>query len=268
MTLLNIFFPHKVHAVESINNPALGPGLQGITGVEFFQGFLPALVSLLFIIGVTVFLIMLILGAIQWITSSGDKGQVENARNRVTNALVGLFILLSIFAIVNLIELFFGTDILRFDIGKLQIGGDNGGGNGGCFVAGTRVKMADGSYKEIQKLKEGEIIYSYNLESEALVEDKVAKVIIHYNYPGGYLLINDTLKVTGNHNVWVVNKESWEKADTLTVGDTLLSPEGEKTTIMSIDKAMGSNTVYNLHLNGESHNYFAEDLLVHNLKDP
>lgn len=122
MAILNIFSPHEVLAVEEITNPALGPGLQGLSGIEFFQGFLPALVSLLFIIGVTVFMIMLILGAIRWITSGGDKGAAEDARNRVTNALVGLFILLAIFAIINLVELFFGTNILQFDIGALRIG--------------------------------------------------------------------------------------------------------------------------------------------------
>lgn len=112
-----------MEAIAQIINPVTDPGLGSLNGVSFFQNFLPALISLGFIIGVTAFLFMLILGAIQWITSGGDKGAAEAARARVTNALVGLFILLALFAIVNLVELFFGTKILQFDIGALRIGG-------------------------------------------------------------------------------------------------------------------------------------------------
>ena len=113
---------------QVIENPILGPGLQGLSGPEFFQGLLRALINLGFIIGVTVFFFILLIGAIQWITSGGDKGAVESARGKVTNALVGLVILLAIFAIINLVELFFGTNILFFDIGDLIIGGGGGGG--------------------------------------------------------------------------------------------------------------------------------------------
>ena len=115
---------------QSIENPILGPGLKGLSGTEFIQGLLRALINHGFIIGVTVFFFILLIGAIQWTTSGGDKGSVESARSRVTNAVVGLFILLALFAIINLVELFFGTNILFFDIGDLIIGGGGGGGGG------------------------------------------------------------------------------------------------------------------------------------------
>ena len=115
-----------METIAQIINPVTDPGLGSLNGISFFQGFLPALISLGFIIGVTAFLIMLILGAIQWITSSGDKGAVEAARSRVTNAVVGLFILLALFAIVNLVEIFFGTEILHFNIDVLRITGGSG----------------------------------------------------------------------------------------------------------------------------------------------
>lgn len=54
----------------------------------------------------------LVWGGISWITSGGDKGKVEEARNRITNALIGLAIVAAAWAIMNLISYFFGVDVL------------------------------------------------------------------------------------------------------------------------------------------------------------
>ena len=61
------------------------------------------------------------IGGIQWMTAGGDKAAIEQARGKVTNALVGLVILFSTFAIILAIETFFGVDILTIDIGVLKI---------------------------------------------------------------------------------------------------------------------------------------------------
>ncbi|MCD8484395.1 hypothetical protein LRY65_00855 [Candidatus Woesebacteria bacterium] len=53
----------------------------------------------------------LILGGIQWITSGGDKGKTESARNKITAALVGLAIVASSYAIMQIIAYFFGINI-------------------------------------------------------------------------------------------------------------------------------------------------------------
>ena len=74
-----------------------------------------------FIIGATIFFFMLLIGAIQWISSGGDKAATEAAKGRITNAIVGLVILLSLFAITQLLEAFFGIDILQLDLEPLFI---------------------------------------------------------------------------------------------------------------------------------------------------
>lgn len=56
-------------------------------------------------------LLYLILGGFQWLTSGGDKGKTEQARNKITSALIGLLIVLASWAIYNLILQFFGIDI-------------------------------------------------------------------------------------------------------------------------------------------------------------
>jgi len=82
---------------------------------------LPNLIGLIFVFGMIIFLFMLIWGAVSWISSGGDKAHIENARGRITSALVGLVILFSTFAVIKLIEVFFGINILSIDIGPLVI---------------------------------------------------------------------------------------------------------------------------------------------------
>ena len=108
-------------AQDSITNPALGPSLQTKTGVDFFQDLIPRIVGLAFLVGVLVFFFIMITGAIQWITSGGDKAGIESARGKITNAIVGVVILLSLFALLKVIEDFFGINILALDIGPLMI---------------------------------------------------------------------------------------------------------------------------------------------------
>ena len=74
--------------------------------------FIPTLINLLFVIAAVIFFFMLVLGGIKWIMAGGDKGAVEGARVQITNALIGLAIVLATYAIISLVELFFGVNIL------------------------------------------------------------------------------------------------------------------------------------------------------------
>lgn len=89
--------------------------------VTFFQKFLPALIGLAFVVGVLIFFFMFIMGAIGWISSGSDKGAMEEAKSKITNALIGLVILFSFYAVALLINSFFGISILTLDIGSLVI---------------------------------------------------------------------------------------------------------------------------------------------------
>lgn len=107
-------------AEDAIKNPALGT-LQTKSGVVFFKSLLPSLAGIAFVIGSLVFFFIMILGAIEWISSGGDKARLEGARGKITNALTGFIILLVIFAIAKVIENFFKINILILDIEPLII---------------------------------------------------------------------------------------------------------------------------------------------------
>lgn len=103
-------------------NPLLKDGSLGnLSGVNFVQKFIPAAIGLVLVVGIIFFLFMMLFGAITWITSGGEKSAIEGARGRITNAIVGIIILLSTFALLKIIESFFGINILTIDIGPLII---------------------------------------------------------------------------------------------------------------------------------------------------
>ena len=47
--------------------------------------------------------------------------QVEAARKKITNGLIGIGILFSAYAIISLIEIIFGTDLTLFNINDFAI---------------------------------------------------------------------------------------------------------------------------------------------------
>ena len=106
---------------QIINNPALSNRIAGLTSEEFLSRLLSVVLGLAFIIGSLAFFFIFIVGAIEWITSGGDKVKVDDARRKLTNALVGLILLFSIFAIANLIDTVFGVNITSFSLDFLNI---------------------------------------------------------------------------------------------------------------------------------------------------
>ncbi|OGM59165.1 hypothetical protein A3A75_03020 [Candidatus Woesebacteria bacterium RIFCSPLOWO2_01_FULL_39_10] len=63
---------------------------------------------------------MLVWGGVRYITSGGDKAQTEAARGQITAALVGLVIVFAAWAIINLVNIFFGVNILQLNIPNAQ----------------------------------------------------------------------------------------------------------------------------------------------------
>ncbi len=57
----------------------------------------------------------LIWGAVEWITSGGDKSKVESARNKISNAVMGLIVLAAVTALFVVVEEFLGIDVLTFN---------------------------------------------------------------------------------------------------------------------------------------------------------
>ena len=55
------------------------------------------------VLGALLVFMYLIWGGIEWITSGGDKGKTESARNKITAAVIGLIVLAASWAILGLV---------------------------------------------------------------------------------------------------------------------------------------------------------------------
>ena len=105
--------------MEKLENPVLTGFLKG-TGVDkisdAFGSVLRTFIEVLILIGIIAFVFHFLLGGIKWITSQGDEAKVKEAREQVTQALIGLVIVFVAFAIAKLIEVVFGVNIQNLSI--------------------------------------------------------------------------------------------------------------------------------------------------------
>lgn len=108
------FIPEALAAVNQIN---IKPQeefvkLGGIT----VPGMISSLIKLGLIAAALVAFAFLIYGGIKWIMSGGDKEQTAKAQGTITAALVGLIVVFAAWAIIRLIETFFGISIFTLNI--------------------------------------------------------------------------------------------------------------------------------------------------------
>lgn len=68
--------------------------------------------TIMLILVIILSLIFIVLGAIQWISSGGDKTKLQSARGKITWAVGGLIISFVSFFIVTMIGYFFDVNLL------------------------------------------------------------------------------------------------------------------------------------------------------------
>ena len=83
-------------------------------------GLISAFVIIALVVAALIFFFMLIFGGIKYITSGGDKAKAESARGMITAALIGLVIVFAAWAIVQLVEAFFGVNVLNLNVPTAQ----------------------------------------------------------------------------------------------------------------------------------------------------
>lgn len=116
--------------LAQINNPVLDSALGG-KGVPTADG-LPAggnvlgklissLIGGLFIAGFLLSVVYLIMGAVSWITSGGDKAALEKARNEITNAIIGIILVGAAYAMASLIAQWFGLKLDQLPIPSINL---------------------------------------------------------------------------------------------------------------------------------------------------
>ncbi|MBI5614569.1 hypothetical protein HY947_06600 [Candidatus Gottesmanbacteria bacterium] len=107
------------HILAQLKNPVLpgplGSGSYANSG-NVVGALLSNIISILFLIAFLTGLIFLITGGFFWITSGGDKANLENARNRIIHAILGIVVTAAVWAITITVGQFLGLDFTKLPI--------------------------------------------------------------------------------------------------------------------------------------------------------
>ena len=82
----------RVSADASLDSTSVEMSKATPSGIEVATdagGLLKTVITLVIVVAALLTLFYLVMGAISWITSGGDKGKVEEARNKITAAVIG-----------------------------------------------------------------------------------------------------------------------------------------------------------------------------------
>lgn len=140
----------------------------------------------------------------------------------------------------------------------------------GCFLEGTKVLTSNG-YKNIEDVKIGDYVLSYNEETKENEYNRVYDTFIHKNNNEDLYEITikgKVLKVTEAHRFYVKEKGSndyvWKAVRHLNIGDILVDSNKEEHRISNINHYSHFGTVYNLTVEN-NYNYYVSDnnYLVH-----
>lgn len=80
---------------------------------DVFVNTISQIMGLMTAIGVLWFLFQLFMGAIAWIGAGSDKQALDNAKKKITNAIVGVVIVAAAYSFLGVVGYFLGIDILN-----------------------------------------------------------------------------------------------------------------------------------------------------------
>ncbi|MFE5893192.1 RNase A-like domain-containing protein [Streptomyces sp. NPDC056462] len=146
------------------------------------------------------------------------------------------------------------------------------------FPAGTRVLLADGSYKPIEEMRAGEQVLATDPGGDA--ELTLPRPVVSTPYTSRYTdktFVRLTLDghdsavtSTDNHRYWLPARQAWVPAGEIRVGDRLRTSEGTETTVSGISRSHDRQDTYDLDVSGIDSYYVragSQDVLVHNCTD-
>lgn len=110
--------PTSANTLEKIQ--VAPPENQGIDPDTSISEILTNIFRIIFVVAALAVLFMMIWGAFEWITSGGDKEKVAKARERITNALIGLALLALAFFILRIVGQMININLFgQFELPRL-----------------------------------------------------------------------------------------------------------------------------------------------------
>ena len=131
---------------------------------------------------------------------------------------------------------------------------------GKCFTGDTMITLSDGTYENIQKIKPGTEIKTYNEETGKLQNSVVGEItkIRHDNLVKYKFSDNTEIKATDDHPFYV----GGDYKAPLEIGDEVLNDELNKINVVNVEKLDLHEITYNIDNTNNGKNYFANRVLV------
>lgn len=133
-----------------------------------------------------------------------------------------------------------------------------------CFPSNTKILLANGSNKEISKIKKGDLVMVYDAGKDEISASKVNKIFISDN--NHMYVINSSIHATA-YERFLTQDKGWLKIRDLRVGEKIFNGNSYGK-IDKIDKILKKQKVYNLNIISQ-HNFFVSNdgnkyFLIHN----
>jgi intein/homing endonuclease len=171
-------------------------------------------------------------------------------------------------------------------------GGTTTGGSGGCFEAGTKVLMADGTSKNIEEVNRGEIVKSFNVYTNKFENSMVVKRhkikleddLVLLTFSDGTKLQTTTTHPFYTTNGWVSLRPDYhynmhediadDYFEMMAIGQKFYKVDSENNKINLVELTRiqyrhgvsHNHYVYNLDVTG-ANTFFADGILGHNARD-
>jgi len=152
--------------------------------------------------------------------------------------------------------------------GGSESGGVEGPSDGACFVAGTPVILANGTFSPIENVQAEDLVLSRDEETGDIAPRRVIRQWTHSNHLTLLLQLTNGAKIeTTKEHRFAVQEGGFVAAGDLKPGIRLATQSQQLLEIFSIEQQAGRSKVYNLSVEG-FHTYFVGEagLWVHNDK--
>ena len=141
------------------------------------------------------------------------------------------------------------------------------------FMPGTAVKLADGSTKPIEQVKNGDQVLAADPKSGESSSRKVVATIIGFGVKHLVKITVDgggSVTATDQHPFWLPDQKRWAYAKDLRTGSVLQSSAGTEVQVSAVHKWTSIERVHNLTVDG-FHTYYVQAgavaVLNHNCGD-
>jgi hypothetical protein len=116
---MNVFSKIPQVSAAEITNPAIYKNIQTKSGPDYVATLIQNLITWALVIATVAAAIVLLIGGVRWVTSAGDREAASSAQKTITGGIIGLVVAFSTFAVVKVLEVLFGIDLLTIDIEPL-----------------------------------------------------------------------------------------------------------------------------------------------------